>query len=410
MLPRNKKKIVNDPVYGFINISYPLAFDIIEHPYFQRLRYIKQLGLTYLVYPGANHTRFQHALGAMYLIELAIDVLRAKGHQITDQEAEAASAAILLHDIGHGPFSHSLEHVLLQVNHEVIGKSIMLDLNRQLNGRLEMAMQIFDGTYPKKFLHQLVSSQLDVDRLDYLRRDSFFTGVTEGTVGSDRIIKMLNIVDDNLVVDVKGIYSIENFIIARRLMYWQVYLHKTVVSAEKLLTQLLKRARELSVQGHQFLCSPPLSFFLSNTITKHSFNDASTVKGIVSQFLSIDDADIMVAAKQWQSHPDKVLSALAKMVTSRKLFKVKLRNNEFTKQEEEKQRNLFLKTHSELKEYSHYFVFTGSVSNKAYQLSEESISILHNNGTLVDITSASEMINARTLSEEITKYFLCYTK
>ncbi|HZJ74496.1 MAG TPA: HD domain-containing protein, partial [Perlabentimonas sp.] len=268
MLPTNKKKIVNDPVYGFINISYPLAFDIIEHPYFQRLRHIKQLGLTYLVYPGANHTRFQHALGAMYLIELAIDVLRAKGHHISTEEAEATSAAILLHDIGHGPFSHSLEHSLIQVDHEVIGKSIMLDLNRQLDGRLEMAMQIFDGIYPKKFLHQLVSSQLDVDRLDYLRRDSFFTGVTEGTVGSDRIIKMLNVVDDNLVVDVKGIYSIENFIIARRLMYWQVYLHKTVVSAEKLLIQLIKRARELSTQGQQPLCPSPLSYFLSNAVTK----------------------------------------------------------------------------------------------------------------------------------------------
>lgn len=410
MLPTNKKKIVNDPVYGFINISYPLAFDIIEHPYFQRLRHIKQLGLTYLVYPGANHTRFQHALGAMYLIELAIDVLRAKRHHISTEEAEATSAAILLHDIGHGPFSHSLEHSLIQVDHEVIGKSIMLDLNRQLDGRLEMAMQIFDGIYPKKFLHQLVSSQLDVDRLDYLRRDSFFTGVTEGTVGSDRIIKMLNVVDDNLVVDVKGIYSIENFIIARRLMYWQVYLHKTVVSAEKLLIQLIKRARELSTKGQQPLCPSPLSYFLSNTVTKSNLSDTASASHIISQFLSIDDADIMVAAKQWQVHPDKVLSTLAKMITSRKLFKVELRNNEFSEQEEEQQRDLFIKTYPELKKYSHYFVFTGSVSNKAYQLSEESISILHNNGNLVDITSASEMINAQTLSKEITKYFLCYTK
>ncbi|MFA5648309.1 MAG: HD domain-containing protein [Bacteroidales bacterium] len=411
MLPLNKKKIVNDPVYGFIDISYPLSFDIIEHPYFQRLRHIKQLGLTYLVYPGANHSRFQHALGAMHLIELAIDVLRAKGHHISIEEAEAASAAILLHDIGHGPFSHSLEYsLILGVDHETIGKSIMLDLNGQLNGRLEMAMQIFDGTYHKKFLHQLVSSQLDVDRLDYLRRDSFFTGVIEGTIGSDRIIKMLNVVDDNLVVDVKGIYSIEKFIIARRLMYWQVYLHKTVVSAEKLLTQLLKRARELAAQGQQLSCSPALSYFLYNTVEKSNFSNVDTVNNTVSQFLSIDDADIMVAAKLWQSHPDKVLSTLARMVTSRKLFKVELRNNEFTKQDEGLMRDLFIKNYPELKEYSHYFVFTGSVSNKAYQLSEESISILLNNGTLVDITSASEMINTRTLSKEVTKYFLCYAK
>ena len=411
MLPTNKKKIVNDPVYGFINISYPLAFDIIEHPYFQRLRHIKQLGLTYLVYPGASHSRFQHALGAMHLMELAIDVLRAKGHHISTEEAEAASAAILLHDIGHGPFSHSLEYSIIQgVSHETIGKRIMLELNEQFNGRLDKAIQIFDGTYPKKFLHQLVSSQLDVDRLDYLRRDSFFTGVIEGSIGSDRIIKMLNIVDDNLVVDIKGIYSIENFLIARRLMYWQVYLHKTVVSAEKLLTQLLKRARELAAQGQTLICSPPLYYFLYNTVEKSSFSNTNPANNPISQFLTIDDADIMVAAKQWQLHTDKVLSTLAEMVTSRKLFKVELRNDEFTEQEEEQKRELFIKTYHELKEYSHYFVFTGSVSNNAYQLSEESISILLNNGTLVDVTSASEMINARTLSKEVTKYFLCYTK
>ena len=237
MLETKKKKIVNDPVHGFINIHFPLAFDIIEHPFFQRLRHIRQLGLTYLVYPGANHTRFQHALGAMHLMASAIEVLKAKGLEISEQEAEAATAAILLHDIGHGPFSHSLEFSIAQgINHERIGHRLMREMDSQLNGRLAMAIDIFNDKYPKRFLHQLVSSQLDVDRMDYLRRDSFFTGVTEGAIGSDRIIKMLNVVDDNLVVDAKGIYSIEKFLIARRLMYWQVYLHKTVVAAEQLLT------------------------------------------------------------------------------------------------------------------------------------------------------------------------------
>ncbi|MDD3567209.1 MAG: HD domain-containing protein [Bacteroidales bacterium] len=411
MLPTNKKKIVNDPVHGFINISYPLAFDIIEHPYFQRLRHIKQLGLTYMVYPGANHSRFQHALGAMHLMELAIGVLRAKGHSITDQEAEAASAAILLHDVGHGPFSHSLEYSLIQgVSHEDIGWGIMQKLNQQMEGRLEMAIEIFKGTYSKSFLHQLVSSQLDVDRLDYLRRDSFFSGVTEGAIGSDRIIKMLNVVDDNLVVDAKGIYSIEKFIIARRLMYWQVYLHKTVVSAEKLLTQLLKRARELAFAGDHLWCTPALAFFLKNQITSGSIGGGDLSPEIIDHYLKIDDSDIMVAAKLWQEHPDPTLSTLANMVTHRKLFKVELRNNEFNIEEVGAQLSHFIDEHPELIETSDYFVFTGSVSNNAYRLSEESINILYNNGQLVDIASASDMVNAKILSKEITKYFLCYPK
>jgi hypothetical protein len=411
MLPTNKKKIVNDPVHGFINISYPLAFDIIEHPYFQRLRHIKQLGLTYMVYPGANHSRFQHALGAMHLMELAIGVLRAKGHSITDQEAEAASAAILLHDVGHGPFSHSLEYSLIQgVSHEDIGWGIMQKLNQQMEGRLEMAIEIFKGTYSKSFLHQLVSSQLDVDRLDYLRRDSFFSGVTEGAIGSDRIIKMLNVVDDNLVVDAKGIYSIEKFIIARRLMYWQVYLHKTVVSAEKLLTQLLKRARELAFAGDHLWCTPALAFFLKNQITSGSIGGGDLSPEIIDHYLKIDDSDIMVAAKLWQEHPDPTLSTLANMVTHRKLFKVELRNNEFNIEEVGAQLSHFIDEHPELTETSDYFVFTGSVSNNAYRLSEESINILYNNGQLVDIASASDMVNAKILSKEITKYFLCYPK
>jgi hypothetical protein len=411
MLETNKKKIVNDPVHGFISISYPLAFDIIEHKYFQRLRHIRQLGLTYLVYPGANHTRFQHALGTMYLMASAIDVLRAKGHNITHQEAEAATAAILLHDIGHGPFSHSLEFSLAQgISHETIGMSFMRELNRQFDGKLDLAIEIFEGKYKKKFLHQLVSSQLDVDRMDYLRRDSFFTGVTEGAIGSERIIKMLNVVDDNLVVDAKGIYSIEKFLVARRLMYWQVYLHKTVVSAEQLLIQLLLRAREIALQGNVLWCSPSLSFFLNNKVTLKDLNEETRKPEMLEHFANIDDSDIMVAAKQWSTHSDPALSTLAKMIMSRHLFKVELRNNRFTEDEVQAKLNYFNSNYPEIKPYSRYFVLTNSVSNNAYKTSEESIKILYNNGALVDIADASDMLNTRVLSKEIKKYFLCYPK
>jgi uncharacterized protein len=409
MLETNKKKIVNDPVYGFINISYPLAYDIIEHPYFQRLRHIRQLGLTYLVYPGANHTRFQHALGAMHLMGLAIEVLRAKGHEITFDEAEAATAAILLHDIGHGPFSHSLEYSIAKgISHESISKCFMSEMNNQLDGRLNLAIQIFEGSYKKKFLHQLVSSQLDVDRLDYLKRDSFFSGVSEGAIGSDRIIKMLNIVNDNLVVDVKGIYSIEKFLIARRLMYWQVYLHKTVVSAEQLLTQLLLRAREISKQGVELWCSESLSYFLKNNITEREFYQGA--ESALFHFSNIDDTDIMVAAKQWQKSSDIVLSTLAKMVTTRRLFKVELRNKPFSREEVRIKTEQFYENYPELKPFSKYFVLTDTVSNNAYRSTDESIMILHNNGTLIDIAEASDMLNTKVLSKEVKKFFLCYTK
>ncbi|MFO8021269.1 MAG: HD domain-containing protein [Perlabentimonas sp.] len=407
----NKKKIVNDPVHGFISISYPLAFKIIEHPYFQRLRHIRQLGLTYLVYPGANHTRFQHALGSMHLMALAIDVLRAKGNVITHEEAEGAAAAILLHDIGHGPFSHSLEYSLAQgISHEALSRSFMQDLNRQLNGELDLAIKIFEGTYEKRFLHELVSSQLDVDRMDYLRRDSFFTGVTEGAIGSDRIIKMLNVVNDNLVVEAKGIYSIEKFIIARRLMYWQVYLHKTVVSAEQVLTQLLLRAREVAIQGDEMWCTPSLFYFLINKITQDDFALGNLQSDALAHFANIDDSDIMVAAKQWQHHPDPALSLLARMVTARKLFKVELRNSPIPNSEFENKWNEFENHNPELRSYSKYFILTESVSNNAYRSSDESIKILYNNGTLIDIASASDMLNTKVLSKEVKKYFFCYPK
>jgi hypothetical protein len=414
MVETNKKKIVNDPVHGFINISHPLHFDIIEHPYFQRLRHIRQLGLTYLVYPGANHTRFQHALGALHLMTSAIDVLRTKGHDITDDESKAASAAILLHDIGHGPFSHSLEYSIVQgISHETISRCFMYELNKQFEGKLSLAIEIFEGRYKKKFLHQLVSGQLDVDRMDYLRRDSFFTGVTEGTIGTDRIIKMLNIVNDQLVVEAKGIYSIEKFIIARRLMYWQVYLHKTVVAAEQLLTLLLLRAREMAISGNELWATPSLSYFLKRTINLDDFiNTHSTDQPpeALAHFASIDDSDIMVAAKIWASHTDPVLSKLARMVVTRKLYKVELRNSAFKKSEVAKKLKQLYFMYPEIKDNGRFFVFTDSVSNNAYSPFDESIKILYNNGSLVDIADASDMLNTKVLSKNVKKFFLCYPK
>ncbi len=409
MSDRNKKKIVNDPVHGFINISFPLSFDIIEHPFFQRLRYIRQLGLTFLVYPGATHTRFQHALGAMHLMASAISVLRAKGHIITNQEAEAATAAILLHDIGHGPFSHSLEfHLVKGISHEQIGRHLVHEMTTQFGNRLDMAVAILEDQYPKRFLHQLVSGQLDVDRMDYLRRDSFFTGVTEGTIGSERIIKMLNVVDDNLVVEAKGIYSIEKFLIARRLMYWQVYLHKTVVAAEQMLIQLFLRARQLTQTGEQLFGSPALSYFLAHDVIESDFAKPMAELSALYHFSNFDDSDLLVAAKQWRFHPDRVLSSLAQMLVARKLFKVELRNTPFSEEEVEQKLAMLKHISPELAAHSSYFVIADSVSNNAYRLNEESIKILYNTGELVDIALASDMLNAKILSKDITKHFLCY--
>ena len=410
----NKKKIVNDPVHGFISVSYPLCFDIIEHPFFQRLRHIRQLGLTYLVYPGANHTRFQHAIGAMHLMETAIAVLRTKGLEISEEEAEAASAAILLHDIGHGPFSHSLEYSIAQgIDHEVISTCFMHELNRQFDKRLSTAIKIFEGTYHKKFLHQLVSGQLDVDRLDYLRRDSFFTGVTEGAIGSERIIKMLNVVDDQLVVESKGIYSIEKFLIARRLMYWQVYLHKTVVAAEQMLIRLLVRARELSLQEHKLWGTPSLSYFLENNVTKEDFpcNPVQLKSQIaLEHFAKLDDSDIMVAAKMWINDSDPILSRLSEMIVNRRLFKLEFSNKPFAISLIRSKHKELSKINPELSKNGKFFVFSDSVSNNAYQTTDDSIKILYNNGKLIDIAEASDMLNSKILSKEIRKFFLCYPK
>ncbi len=410
----NKKKIVNDPVHGFINIQHPIVFDLIEHPYFQRLRNIKQLGLTYLVYPGANHNRFQHALGALHLMNEAISALRSKGHVISDEEAEAANIAILLHDIGHGPFSHSLEYsIAMGISHEAISRCFMQWLNKEMNGGLSMAIDVFDDNYPKRFLHQLVSSQLDMDRLDYLRRDSFFSGVTEGTVGVERIIKMLNVVDDQLVVEAKGIYSVEKFLIARRLMYWQVYLHKTVVAAEQILIKMLQRARELTQQGNDLFATPSLKFFLKNEVSSKDFTYIETLDKpsvALTHFSNLDDNDIMIAAKMWQSHSDSVLSTLASMLVNRKLLKVELKNFPFDSDRIEGIKSKVVSNNPNFKNGIDYFVFSDSISNNAYKSNDDSIKILYNNGDLIDIATASDILNTQALSAEVKKYFLCYPK
>jgi HD superfamily phosphohydrolase len=412
-LKTNKRKIVNDPVYGFINISSDLVFDLVEHPWVQRLRRIRQLGLTNLVYPGAMHTRFQHALGAVYLMEQAIAVIRSKGHEITDEEAEAVIIAILLHDVGHGPFSHALEFSLIEHHtHEDLSELIMDELNKQFKGRLTLAINIFKSNYHKTFLQQLISGQLDMDRLDYLRRDSFFTGVTEGIVGSDRIIKMLNVVGDNLVVESKGIYSIEKFLIARRLMYWQVYLHKTVLSAENLLVNILKRAKNLALKGENLFASPALMFFLTRKFSTDdlSISNPEIRNKILENFVMLDDTDIVSATKVWQSHPDKVLSELCKKMNNRALYKIELQNNPFPASRLDELRSKAMAKLGLTEDEVSYFVFSDTITGNTYDASDNQISILYNNGNVVDISEASDILNIQVLSKVVKKHFLCYPK
>lgn len=401
----NKRKILNDPVYGFVSLPYEIIFDLIEHPYFQRLRRIRQLGLTNLVYPGSLHTRFHHAIGAMHLMGLAIEEIRAKGHTITDDEAKAVTIAILLHDIGHGPFSHALEHsIVSNVTHEDISELLMSRLNQEFNGELTLAIRIFQNKYSKKFLHQLVSSQLDMDRLDYLRRDSFYTGVSEGVVSYDRIIKMLNVVNDQLAIEAKGIYSIEKFIIARRLMYWQVYLHKTVLSAENLLVNILKRAKELAHKKTDLFCTPALKTFLYKQYSKADFKNTPH---LLDTFAQLDDYDIMAAIKVWQYHEDYVLSTLCKQLVNRRLFKVEMQSKAF---KEQKIKELVQKTQKLYKlttKESSYFVFSGSVTNDAYS---GGINIIMKDGSLKDIAKASDQLNIDVLSKTVKKHYLCYPK
>jgi len=403
----NKKKIINDPVYGFVPVPSELIFDLIQHPYFQRLRHIKQLGLTDLIYPGAIHTRFNHALGAMHLMGRVLDNLRLKGIEITPQEYEASQIATLLHDIGHGPFSHALEETLLNhVSHESISFQFMKELNTVFSNQLQLALQIFQNTYHRKFFHQLVSSQLDTDRLDYLSRDSFFTGVSEGAVGVDRIVVMLNVVDDQLVVDEKGIYSIENFLNARRLMYWQVYLHKTAVSAERMLVNLIKRAQYLIQSGEALSCSVSLQFFLKKSYTIEDFKKHE----IINHFGQLDDHDIWGAIKLWQNHPDQILSTLCQMLLQRNLFQIILSNDPIEKATIENVRSEICDTYKVLRKDATYLFSHGIVSNEAYVSEGQGIHILTKKGERKEIADASDLPNIKALSKIVKKNYLCCPK
>jgi len=404
----NKKKLFNDPVYGFIGISDELIFDIIEHSYFQRLRRIKQLGLTHLVYPGAFHSRFHHSLGAMHLMQQAISVLQSKGHPITKKEEQAALIAILLHDIGHGPFSHALEKTMVtDTSHEDISLLIMDELNKQFNDQLSMGISIFKGEYKKHFLSQLVSSQLDMDRLDYLSRDSFFTGVSEGVIGTDRLIKMLELAKGNIVAEAKGIYSIEKFIVSRRIMYWQVYLHKTVIAAEYMLIYILKRAQYIAKEDPKLFSSPALSFFLRNSITMKDFKaDPSALQN----FTLLDDFDIFSAIKVWANHKDKILSELCTHLVNRQLFRCEIQNEPFEYFYIDEIRNKTASLYNLKEEEIKYFVYSDTTSNSAYNLKADKINILYKTGKIEDITDASDQLNISVFSKAVTKHFLCYPK
>ena len=405
MTNSHKLKIINDPIYGFIPIHNDLIFQIIEHPYVQRLRYISQMGLSYLVYPGAHHTRFHHALGAMYLMHRAVAVLRQKRVEISNQEEEALYLAILLHDIGHGPFSHGLEGLIVQnTDHEELTVAIMRRLNREFDGALDMALEIFTGTYPRKFLKQLVSGQLDMDRLDFLRRDSFYTGVAEGSVSAQRLIAMLHVVEDRLVVEQKGIHSVENFLVARRLMYWQVYLHKASLCAEQILMNLIRRARAMNSTGIDLGLSGPLMYFLSRDESL-GLNDSG-----LDEFLKLDDIDVISALKRWMNHQDFVLSELSKIIMKRKLLKIDIKEQAFSSKEIEQKRIKFADKHNLSLDEASYFVFTGSISNLAYNQSKENIQLLKKDGSLIDVAQASDQLHIKALSEQVVKYFLCQPK
>ncbi len=404
----NKKKIINDPIYGFVTIPSELIYDLINHPYFQRLRRIKQLGLTNLVFPGALHTRFHHAIGAMHLMQEAVLSLKQKDIVITDEEEQAVLIAILLHDIGHGPFSHALEHSLVKgVSHETISSLIMDRLNEEFKGKLSLAIKIFNGKYKKHFLHQLVSSQLDMDRLDYLKRDSFFTGVSEGVISSDRIIKMLNVVKDELVVEHKAIYSIEKFLIARRLMYWQVYLHKTVLSAETLLVNILKRAKELASGGMNLFATPTLSLFLVNDYHQEDFKKD---RRLLDRFSKLDDNDVMASIKVWSECEDKILQKLCENLLDRKLYKIEMQNTAIDAAYKKKLLDQVCLEYKITKNEASYFVLTDKVNNSAYNADQFNINILMSGGQLVDVAAASDLLNIQSLSKTVTKHFICYPK
>ncbi len=404
----SKKKIFNDPVYGFIPVRSELIFDIIEHPYFQRLRRIRQLGLTDMVYPGALHTRFHHAIGAMHLMGKGLDSLRNKGTEISNQEYEAASIAILLHDVGHGPFSHTLEHSLMkEVKHESLSFLLMQYFNRHFNGALGLALDMFRGTYERTFFHQLISSQLDVDRLDYLRRDSFFTGVVEGAVSVERILKMLHVHKGKIVVEEKAMYSIEHFLNARRLMYWQVYLHKAAVSAEKMLINIVNRAKDLAQSGVPVFASPALAPFLNK---HHNLDDFQNKPFIMDLFAQLDDYDIWGAVKTWKFHEDRILSLLSTMLLNRQLFKISLNNEPLKKADIKSYRKDIAEKYQLLRTDTRYFIAHGEVTNAAYVAEGQSIDILTKKGEVVDIVAASDLPNIKAMSKIVKKYYLCRPK
>ena len=406
MSTHNKNKILNDPVYGFITIQHELTFNLMDHPFVQRLRRISQLGLSHLVYPGAVHNRFHHAIGALHLMQEAIAVLRAKGTDISDQEGEAVCAAILLHDVGHGPFSHALEHSIVKgVQHEDISALIMSRLNDEMNGALDTAIAIFNDHHPKRFLHQLVASQLDMDRMDYLARDSFYSGVAEGKIGSERIIKMLAVKDDRLVVEEKGIYSIEKFLMARRLMYWQVYLHRTVLCAEFMLMRVLKRAKALALSGVDVFTTPALSIFINESLDRAKF---IADPEILNRFCELDDSDITCALKVWQHHDDPILSELSKRIVHRNLFQIELRSQPFSNDEVETTIQNVATGLGLSREDATQFVINDTIHNSLY--SEEGISIQFKNGTVQDFAEASDQLNREILTRTVSKSFLCYPK
>ena len=403
--PTNKLKILNDPIYGFIRIPNSLIFDIIEHPSFQRLRRVSQMGFSNLVYPGANHTRFHHALGCLHLMQKTVNVLRVKGISISEQEENALYIAILLHDIGHGAFSHALEHsIVTGISHEEISLKYMHQLNKQFDGQLDLAISVFNGEYHRKFLHQLITSQLDIDRLDYLKRDSFYTGVAEGNISSDRLIAMINVVDNELVIEKKGIYSVEKFLIARRLMYWQVYLHKTSLVAEYMLVNILTRAKELANQGVELFGSSSLKFFLYHKTDKNNFDNK-----VLNLFSELDDYDVLSAIKEWTNHSDKILSKLSLMIVNRNLLKIEMFDEEVSNDHLSNTTSKFLKISKISEEEAKYFVFSGKISNQAYNKNQP-IKIASKNGTIEDIVNASDQLNLQALSKPVNKYFLCYPK
>ncbi len=403
-----KRKIINDPVFGFINIPNDFVYELICHPNLQRLNRIRQLGLAPFVYPGAQHTRFHHSIGAMFLMDEALKTLREKGHIVTEEEYNGALAAILMHDIGHGPFSHVLEHTLVtNIHHEALSLLMMERMNREWQGALQTAIDIFTDRYPKAFLHQLVSGQLDVDRLDYLRRDSFFTGVSEGNIGSARIIKMLNLKDERLVVESKGIYSIENFLMSRRLMYWQVYLHKTAVAAEKMMINTLRRARLLSLRGEQLFASPSLSYFLQNDPHLDDFKDDGEA---LTRFMELDDNDIWTALKVWSSHPDTVLSVLSEAMVNRRLFRIEISEQPFEEERTEMLKKRFAEKYRISQQEAACFISSDNLSTDMYSEKDDSIDILYKDGSVKDISRASDMLNIELLSKKVVKYYFAYLR